>query len=114
MDWEEAQETAQDFIKRLDTEASGDFAGSAKKVAKKLRDARAFDVLDYFVEQLGRRGIQDAEFMKLRAQSLIDRGKAGMALMVLPLIVKSVETVEAYGLMGRAWKQIFSSSLPGT
>jgi hypothetical protein len=43
MDWEEAQETAQDFIKKLDTEALSDFVGSAKNLAFSLQDNRLLD-----------------------------------------------------------------------
>jgi hypothetical protein len=86
--------------------------GEGLNMAQQLRDAREFDLLDQMTEQLRRIGDEDPTIRRLQAQSLIERGKAISAIDILEgsanrLSKESPEWAEAYGLMGRAWKQIF-------
>ena len=81
-------------------------------VATQLRDSRNFDLLDELTEQLRRTGNEIPTVRQLQAQSLIERGKAILAIDILEsyadrIDVESPEWAEAHGLMGRAWKQIF-------
>lgn len=80
--------------------------------AAQLRDGRNFDLLDELTEQLRRTGNENPTVRRLQAQSLIERGKAILAIDILEsyaarIDVESPEWGEAHGLMGRAWKQIF-------
>jgi V8-like Glu-specific endopeptidase len=107
MDWEQSRA----YVRKLIEDAAGggdtDFAKKVKSAAKGLRDRREFDLLDQFAEELRQRGPTDPEIVKLQAQTFIDRGKPGTALVLLEAIANSDQFVEAHGLMGRAWKQIF-------
>jgi Trypsin-like peptidase domain len=106
MDWEESRNAARNYIERAGTEDSDTFLANVKNLAGQLRDDREFDLLDYFTEELRERGVDDAKLVKFQAQSFIDRGKPGTALVLLKAITDT-DRVEAHGLMGRAWKQIF-------
>jgi V8-like Glu-specific endopeptidase/tetratricopeptide (TPR) repeat protein len=84
----------------------------ARKLAKDLRDKRRFDLLDSLAEQARRHLGNDPPLARLQAQSLIDLGRAVNALDVLRSLLADLppndpEAIEARGLMGRAWKQIF-------
>jgi Trypsin-like peptidase domain/Tetratricopeptide Repeats-Sensor len=82
------------------------------EVAKQLREAREFDLLDQLTDQMRREGDERPAVRRLQAQSRIDQGRAVSALDILEgtaarLETGSFEWGEAHGLMGRAWKQIF-------
>lgn len=108
MDWEQSRANARRLIE--DAECSGEFAKAIKTAATNLRNRREYDLLDQFVEELRERGVAEPELFKLQAQSLIERGKPATALVLLDAIANSDQFVEAHGLMGRAWKQIFFDS----
>jgi hypothetical protein len=107
MDWEESRNAARNYIEWAGTEDSDTFLANVRILAGQLGDDREFDLLDYFTEELRERGIDDAELVKFQAQSFIDRGKPGTALVLLKAITDTKQFGEAHGLMGRAWKQIF-------
>jgi hypothetical protein len=64
MDWEESRNAARRFIEQANTEDPSALLKSAKKLAKKLRHDREFDLLDYFAEELRQRGVDDPELIK--------------------------------------------------
>ena len=107
MDWEQSRAYVRKLIEDAGAGGGSDFAKKVKSAASYLRDRREFDCLDQFAEELRQRGPTDPEIVKLQAQSFIDRGKPGTALVLLEAIANSDQFVEAHGLMGRAWKQIF-------
>ena len=107
MDWEQRRAYVRGLIEKAVGRRRPDFAKKLKAAATDLRDKREFDLLDQFAEELRQRGFIDPEIVKLQAQSFIDRGKPGTALVLLEAIANSNQFVEAHGLMGRAWKQIF-------
>jgi V8-like Glu-specific endopeptidase len=108
----EARQLLRDTARALmDDLKRGGEIGDAVVRARELRDAREFDLLEIFTDQLRRQGNRDPAVRRLQAQGLIEQGKLIQAIDVLepsanlPLI--SPEWSEARGLMGRAWKQIF-------
>src|SRR5262245_33136426 len=110
MDWEQSRAYARKLIENAERGAGSDFAKTVKKAARDLRDRREFDLLDHFAEELRQNGPTDPEIVTLQAQSLIEQGKPATALVLLEAIADSDQFVEAHGLMGRAWKQIFFDS----
>jgi len=107
MDWEQRRAYVRKLIEDMERKGGPSFANKLKSAANDLRGRREFDLLDQFAEELRQRGPTDPEIVKLQAQSFIDRGKPGTALVLLEAIANSGQFVEAHGLMGRAWKQIF-------
>jgi hypothetical protein len=87
-----------------------------------LREHRQFNRMLRLAEAVGRVDPDDARNRRLQAQALIETGLATVAVPLLESIVRSVgpdhpEALEAQGLLGRAWKQIFfdagDRSMPG-
>src|SRR5262249_40009358 len=107
MDWEQRRAYVRELIEKAVGRGRPNFAKKLRSAATHLRDLREFELLDQFAEELRQRGFIDAEIVKLQAQSFIDRGRPGTALVLLEAIANSSQFVEAHGLMGRAWKQIF-------
>ena len=80
-----------------------------------LRDARQYDLMAKLAEGLSRRYPNDAENRKLYAQCMIETGYCTVAVDVLRALIERLspedrEWAEAYGLIGRAQKQIFFDS----
>ena len=87
-----------------------------------LREHRQFNRMLRLAEAVSRVDPDDARNRRLQAQALIETGLATVAVPLLESIVRSVgpddpEALEAQGLLGRAWKQIFfdagDRSMPG-
>jgi hypothetical protein len=110
MTWLMLRSSAHDHIARL-KQGRGDLS-EALLIAKALREAREFELLDQLTDQMRRAGDKNPTVHRLQAQSLIERGRAISALDVLEssatkIAWDSPEWSEAHGLMGRAWKQLF-------
>jgi S1-C subfamily serine protease len=79
-----------------------------RALIKRLRGAREFSALVRVAEAVGREAPKDATTRRLYAQGLIETGHATAAIDVLrPLLRDGKESAEAYGLTGRANKQVF-------
>lgn len=77
-----------------------------------LRNARAFDAIADICERLIARGQDHATLRRIYAQGLLDRGQIMAGVEVLTAIANSkgapdAEQVEAVGLLGRAYKQLY-------
>jgi hypothetical protein len=77
-----------------------------------LRDARQYDLMAKLAEALSRRFPHDVENRKLYAQCMIETGYCTAAVDVLHALIERLspddrEWAEAFGLLGRAYKQIF-------
>ena len=84
----------------------------ARSLLQTLCDHRAFDAMLPLAEQLGRIDPADARSRRLYAQALIDTGMPSAAIDLLRQLLASLprqhdELAEAWGLLGRAHKQIF-------
>lgn len=84
----------------------------ARGLVLTLRNLRAFDLLCRLAEVVCRIDAADAQTRRLYAQALIDTGSAVPAIHMLDHLVAALpkqhaEAIEAWGLLGRAHKQIF-------
>ncbi|MFT3800295.1 MAG: serine protease [Burkholderiaceae bacterium] len=112
MDIDSLRENAEQALSRLRGRAADDDLAKARLLALALRDERQFALLARLTEALSRRCPGDARTRRLHAQALIEQGCATAAIDVLkPLAARlpkdDPEYVEATGLLGRAYKQIF-------
>ncbi|HEY9063852.1 MAG TPA: serine protease [Burkholderiaceae bacterium] len=103
---------ALELIASLRTGASADTVDEARGLLRQLRNLRAFELLCRLAEQLSRIDATDATTRRLYAQGLIETGAATAAVDVLKQLLarlpsEHAEWTEAWGLLGRAHKQIF-------
>lgn len=85
---------------------------AARQLVLTLRDRRQYDLMSKLAEAVSRVDPDDARNRKLYGQALIENGKVTVAIDVLEalnsrLAPSDPEAVEAAGLLGRAYKQIF-------
>jgi len=100
---------------RLRGLAGSDDLEQGRSLLLPLRNARAFVELCELADSLGRRGAADAFVRRLYAQGLIDLGWLCPAIDMLQRLVADLpaghaEQDEAWGLLGRAYKQMFFDS----
>ena len=103
---------ALELIASLRTGASADAVDEARGLLRQLRNLRAFELLCRLAEQLSRIDEADATTRRLYAQGLIETGSVTAAVDVLKQLLARLppghaEWAEAWGLLGRAHKQIF-------
>jgi tetratricopeptide (TPR) repeat protein len=84
----------------------------ARKLLEPLRNAREYQALMQVAEAINRLSPDDFRTRRLYAQALIEVGKVTVAIDVLHAMTHRMvstdgEQVEAMGLLGRAYKQIF-------
>jgi cytochrome c-type biogenesis protein CcmH/NrfG len=84
----------------------------AKGLVEELRNAREYERMGQLAEAVSRQDPDDPKNRRLYAQYLIDTGHATVAVDVLRLLARRLpaahpERIEATGLLGRAYKQIF-------
>lgn len=104
-------ERIQNLIDGLANEPTAELIEAATKELISLRNTRAFALVDRLAETL-KKSSDDPSILKLQAQSLIELGKVGDASDILDALIGKLaaphkELVEAVGLKGRAYKQIF-------
>jgi V8-like Glu-specific endopeptidase len=79
--------------------------------ADRLKQTRAFDDLYVLTSEMNSEGLQTQKTRRLEVQALVEMGVFETALdLVRPLLVGEIETFdvqEAYGLLGRIYKQMF-------
>lgn len=85
---------------------------AARTLLQELRNASEYEGLSLVAEALSRIDPQDATTRRFYAQSLIETGLATVAVDVLQVLTARLpnghpEAIEAAGLLGRAFKQIF-------
>ncbi len=103
---------AQALIDALAARPTSKSLREARGLAVTLRNLRAFDLLCKLAEAICRNDTGDARTRRLYAQGLIDTGCAVPAIHMLDHLVATLprqheEAIEAWGLLGRAHKQIF-------
>jgi len=80
----------------------------ARSLVKRLRSAREFEALTQVAEAVIREAPGDATTKRHYAQALIDTGHSAVAVDMLRTLTRNkTESAEAFGLIGRANKQIF-------
>jgi hypothetical protein len=88
----------------------------AREILQSLRRKCFFDLMERAAEALRQAGQDEAQIRRQYAQALIDQGKEAAAIDVLEaLIARSAEdpaeNVEARGLLGRAYKQLYVNAV---
>lgn len=84
----------------------------ARQLVEQLRNAQEYARMARIAEAVSRVDPKDAKNRRLYAQALIELGKATAAIDMLQALIRRLpkdhsESVEAIGLLGRAYKQIF-------
>ena len=87
-------------------------ASEAGELVLALRNLRAYELMQRLAEALSRVAPDDARNRRLYAQCLIERGFATAAVDLLRALLAALpagdpEAVEAWGLLGRAHKQVY-------
>lgn len=103
---------AQALLKTLHSSPSARAVDEARALVLPLRNLRDFELMGRLAEALCRIDPADARTRRLYAQGLIETGSATAAIdmlrqLLLKLPKQHEEAVEAWGLLGRAYKQIF-------
>ncbi|MEO5882867.1 MAG: serine protease [Caldimonas sp.] len=103
---------AQELIASLALRPTSTDLREAHDLALALRNLRAFDLLCKLAEAVCRNDAGDARTRRLYAQGLIETGCAVPAIHMLDHLAATLpkqheEAIEAWGLLGRAHKQIF-------
>ncbi len=85
---------------------------AARGLLEELRNAAEYEALSLVAEAVSRVDANDPKTRRLYAQALIETGKASVAVDVLQALAARLpddhpEALEAAGLLGRAYKQIF-------
>ncbi len=98
-----------DQLSGLNANAAVDDAG---RLVETLRNAREYEAMIRVAEAVSRIDPKGAKNRRLYAQALIETGKATVAIDVLQALTRRLpknhpELIEATGLLGRAYKQIF-------
>jgi len=85
---------------------------NARGLVEQLRDAKEYDSMTRIAEAVSRIDPKDPKNRRLYAQALIETGKATAAIDVLQALTRRLpknhpEFIEATGLLGRSYKQMF-------
>lgn len=111
-DPDQARSDAQTLLATLQRRPAAPALKQARALLPQLRNLRQFDALLPLAEAIARIDPADATTRRLYAQALIETGAATAALDMLRQLVARLpkgdgEAAEAWGLIGRACKQIF-------
>lgn len=111
-DPDQACTSAQTLLAALQRQPTAGALKQARALLPQLRDLRQFTALLPLAEALARLDPADAPTRRLYAQALIETGAATAALDMLRQLIARLpkgdaEAAEAWGLVGRACKQIF-------
>ncbi|MEO8122679.1 MAG: serine protease [Burkholderiales bacterium] len=103
---------AQALLKTLRSAPNAKAVNEARALVLQLRNLRDFELMGRLAEALCRIDPADARTRRLYAQGLIETGSATAAIDMLRQLLAMLpkqheEAVEAWGLLGRAYKQIF-------
>lgn len=110
--WSEAEAIIAEIRSRLRTEPDLLPERSARTLLQALRRKRQFGLMTALAEDLLQSGLRTPQVRRQYAQALIDSGVLAAAEMVLQSIVHDPqgikgEELEARGLMGRIYKQLY-------
>lgn len=93
----------------------GDNPAEAAQMVEDLRNARQYPLLLRLAEAIGRKRPDEHRVRRLQAQALIEQGQITAAIDVLKRLAARLksghpEWLEAHGLLGRAYKQIYADA----
>jgi hypothetical protein len=110
--WSKAEQVCKEIIDRIRTEPDLIPEVSAKRLMYALRRKRRFGLMTQLAEALLQSGLRTQQVRRQYAQALIDQGVLAAAEMVLHSIIQEPqgiksEELEARGLTGRIYKQLY-------
>jgi hypothetical protein len=111
-DWPGAERICNEIIERVKTDPELFPEKSANELMRSLRRKRRFALIARLAEGLLQSGLRTPQIRRQYAQALIDQGILAAGEMVLQSIIQDVKTsteeeLEARGLTGRIYKQIY-------
>jgi Trypsin-like peptidase domain/MAP3K TRAFs-binding domain len=111
-DWPEAESICSEIIERSRTDPALFPETSAKRLMQSLRRKRRFALMALLAEALLQSGLRTPQIRRQYAQGLIDQGILAAGEMVLQSVIQDAqgikgEELEARGLTGRIYKQIY-------
>jgi hypothetical protein len=109
---DELRNRARSAVSALQSRHEAEQLSAARSLLQELRNASEYEGLSLVAEALSRIDPLDPTTRRFYAQSLIETGKATVAVDVLRVLAARLpqehpEAIEAAGLLGRAYKQIF-------
>ena len=110
--WSVAEEICRRLIIKIYSEPDELPAANSKRILSKLRRKRLFNLMAMLAEAILRSGQVHSQVRRQYAQSLIDQEILGAGEMVLNTMLQdpdtsSSEKIEARGLLGRIYKQLY-------
>ena len=112
-DWAAATATCDALIARIHVEPDLLPEASAKRLMQKLRRKRRFGLMAQLAEALLHSGQDTPHIRRQYAQALIDLGLTTAPELVLNTLLTTDERVDASGLEGRIYKQLYVNSSDG-
>lgn len=112
--WREVEKSCKQLIDKIYEETDVFPESTAKRLLSKLRRKRRFQLMSMLGEAIIRSEQTHSQILRQYAQSLIDRGILSAAEHILQAIIQNPnspksEIIEAYGLTGRIYKQLYVS-----
>jgi hypothetical protein len=112
--WTGVRELCARLVKKISAEETPLPERDARRLLGKLRRKRQFQHMTSVAEALIQSGQRTPQIRRLYSQALIDQGILTASEFVLQSIIQeaqsSVEVVEAHGLIGRIYKQLYVNS----
>ncbi|MGH9941902.1 MAG: serine protease [Pyrinomonadaceae bacterium] len=110
--WQEAEEICGEITDRIRREQTLIPEGTAKRLLQSLRRKRRFNLMASLADAIVQSGLRSPQIRRQYAQALIDQGALGAGEVILQSIIKGAhsdiaEELEARGLTGRIYKQIY-------
>ena len=114
-DWPAAETVCTEIIDRIATDPDLLPEVSAKRLMQSLRGKRRFPLMTRLAEALLQSGLRTPQLRRQYAQALIDQGILAAGEMVLQSVIQDSqgikgEELEARGLTGRIYKQLYVSN----
>ena len=115
-DWKRADEVGQVLVAAIHSGAVAISPKAAKSVLGRLRSRRRFQLMQRVADALILSGSSESQVYRQYAQSLLDQGDLSAPLAVLEQMLGDPgldprESIEARGLKGRAYKQLYLASV---
>ena len=115
-DWKRADEIGQSLVTAIHAGTIAISPKEAKSVLGRLRTKRRFHLMQRVADALIQSGSSEAQVYRQYVQSLLDQGDLSAPLAVLKQMLGDPgldprESIEARGLQGRAYKQLYLASV---
>lgn len=110
--WPEVETISSSILERIKTEPEQLPESSARRFMQSLRRKRRFHLMTLLAEALLQSGLRTPQIRRQYAQALIDQGMLAAGELILQSIIQDpqgikAEELEARGLTGRLYKQLY-------